>query len=97
MSSLQKIDELFKQAQEAIINGDPEQARTVLWPEIKDAIVAYTDLSREKRRRLTSLIIECLEQPRFFQSGEKTQIRSIDELIARLQSPEEYPPLWHFW
>jgi hypothetical protein len=35
MSSLQKIDELFKQAQEAIINGDPEQARTVLWPEIK--------------------------------------------------------------
>lgn len=97
MGSLEEINRLFKEAQEAIINGNPEQARTVLWPEIKDAIVANADLSREKRRRLRSLIIECLDQPRFLQSGEESEIRSIDELMARLQSPEEHPPLWHFW
>jgi hypothetical protein len=97
MSSLEEIDGLFKKAQETIISGNPEQVRTVLWPEIKSAIATNTDLSREKRSKLTLLIPGYLDEQRLLQSEEKAHILSIDELMKRAQSLEERPPLWHFW
>ncbi len=93
MRSLEEIDELFKQAQETIMNGNTEQVRTILWPEIESAIETNTDLSRGKRSKLTRLIPAHLNEQSLLPSGEKAPILSIDELMKR----EDRPPIWHAW
>ena len=96
MSSKQEIGDLFEKAQKAIINGDVEQVKAVLWPKIKDAVKASTDLSKEDRRKLMLLIPDYLDK-QSLKSGEMPEILSIEGLVKRSQSTEEGPPIWHLY
>lgn len=94
MSSLEEIDKLFKKAQETIWGGDPEYVRSVLWPEIRNAIETTPDLSILNRMKLRQLIVERLdEQSNLLIPEENPHVVSVDELLKR----EYRPPIWHAW
>ena len=96
MSTKAEIDELFKQAQDAINEGKSKQVvGSKLWPRIRVAIIENTELTTEKRRRLMMLIPEHLDKQSSV-IGEKSQPLSIDDLLERPRSSEE-APRWHLW
>lgn len=85
----------YDRRKKSIINGDIEHARAVLWPKIKDAVRACTNLSKGECRRLMLLIPEYLYK-QTLKPGEMSEILSIEELVKRSQSTER-PPIWHLY
>ena len=96
MSSKQEIGDLFEEAQKAVISGNTEQVKAVLWPQIKYAVRTSTDLSKEDRRKLMILIPEYLDK-QSLKAGEMPEILSIEGLMKRSQSSENGPPIWHLY
>lgn len=95
MSSLEEIDALFAQAQEAIKDGKDEDLKIKLWPQIRSAVAGSADLTYDDRRRLIGLIYDRLDKLSLEPAGKATPSLSIHNLMRELQNPEERPPMWH--